>query len=1204
MPPDKELHFRAYLVGDAGDDANDVMDLLEGHLDDEGEEAVVVFLGDNIYPSGLPEPGHPGRDRAERRIDHQLNTVRDFEGEIVFIPGNHDWDDAGGQGVDAVRRQEEYVEASLDRGNTWLPDDGFPGPAEIKLTDRLTLIAIDSQWWMTKGDRPFGETDDYDLEQPFDFIVALQDEVRRNRKEDLLVVGHHPLLSSGPHGGYFPLKHHIFPLTALSKSLYVPLPLVGSLFPLYVRFFGGRQDLAFPRYKSFRQALTGIFSQHLDQSLIYAAGHEHSLQWFSRPNDNHFITSGAGHEAGYVSGRGEVDFAARKRGYARLSYFEDGSIWLEMWSPDAPSGDGLLFRTRLRARVTEFLDPQVEQPAGPVDYSDSTVTVAANPNYAASPIKRILMGSHHREAWGIPVTVPVLDLGKKLGGLTPVKRGGGMQTLSLRLEDEKGREYVLRSIDKDPTATVPEEFQGSMVVDIVQDQIAALHPYGAFIIPKLADAAGIYHTNPELVYVPDDPRLGIYREEFGNSLMMFEDRPDDDMTHQPSFGRAPDVVSSSKMFREINADNDFRVNQQWYLRARLFDILLSDWDRHKDQWRWAEFEPLDKQGKIYRPIPRDRDWAFNHMNGFVMSIYKQLDARFQSFTPDYGYLLGYTVNGGSLDRRFTNEFTRSDWIAEARHIRERLTDEVIESAIADWPAAIEELDGDRFKEILISRRDALPEVAEKMYLIYSRAVDLVGSDKHERFEVERINDEATLARIIKTSKEGEERRILFERTFLHDETRELRLFGFDGNDRFIVSGTVNKGLRVVAVGGAGEDRFSDTSRVRGTRHMTVFYDTDGGNEWDVGRQTRVVRSDDPAVNAYDPFDYRPNQRLPQSFIGYNSEDGLLLGGGIRFIRHGFRKDPYASSHMFRANISTRNRAINARYDGLLVSELRAWDVGVEAGYLSPNSIRVFYGMGNETKNTEEDASFYESQLTQGLLYPFMQRHSALGLGVRIGPRVEYVRVREDRDRSIGVLPVQPGVSEETFDDQFFAGAQVELDVNAVDNNVYPLRGIRWLSSFGVFIGLNGASDDHAIVESAFSFYATPAGQSTVTMTGRLGGRHVFGTFPFYHASALGQKRNLRGYRSTRFAGRSSFYQNLEIRARLLNFSTYAAVGKLGILGFIDNGRVWTDGEKSKVWHQGYGVGLWTTFFDVFALTGTYGRSVEDNRIKLKLGFLF
>jgi len=113
-----------------------------------------------------------------------------------------------------------------------------------------------------------------------------------------------------------------------------------------------------------------------------------------------------------------------------------------------------------------------------------------------------------------------------------------------------------------------------------------------------------------------------------------------------------------------------------------------------------------------------------------------------------------------------------------------------------------------------------------------------------------------------------------------------------------------------------------------------------------------------------------------------------------------------------------------------------------------------------------------------------------------------------------------------------------------------------------------------------------------------------GDFPFYEANTLGGKNNLRGHRSTRYAGRSSAYGNAELRLPIADFSGYIAIGNLGLLGFTDVGRVWTDGESSKLWHTGYGGGLWLALFDSVILRGTMGFSEDDREFNFGLGFFY
>src|SRR5690606_20878663 len=162
---------------------------------------------------------------------------------------------------------------------------------------------------------------------------------------------------------------------------------------------------------------------------------------------------------------------------------------------------------------------------------------------------------------------------------------------SLRLEDAEGYTYVLRLLRKEPGRTLPEELQRSVIADIIQELTSATIPWGALTAASLAEAAGLYHTDPQLVYVPDDPRLGIYREEFGGRLALFEIRADEDMSAFDRFGNSDNVKSTPSMVEDVEDDQDHRVDQRFFLRNRLLDMLMSDWDRHADQWRWASLEP-------------------------------------------------------------------------------------------------------------------------------------------------------------------------------------------------------------------------------------------------------------------------------------------------------------------------------------------------------------------------------------------------------------------------------------------------------------------------------------------------------------------------------------------------------------------------------------------------------------------------------------
>ncbi|CAN0500590.1 unnamed protein product, partial [Laminaria digitata] len=596
-----------------------------------------------------------------------------------------------------------------------------------------------------------------------------------------------------------------------------------------------------------------------------------------------------------------------------------------------------------------------------------------NPAYAKmGKFGRVFFGQQYRDLWATPVKVPVLDLATEAGGLVPIKLGGQSQSVTMRLAAKDNKFFMLRSIDKLPVRSLSSAMRRTFASGIIQDQVAMQHPFGAFVIPFLAEGAGIFHTNPKMVFVPDDSRLNLAHEALSNQIVLFEERADEDVSHIASFGRATNVIGSQKLMQEINDDNDHRVHGYAFARARLFDMLIADHDRTLDNFRWGAFEPYElnpelegkdrKQGKIYLPIPVDRDKAFSKVDGLFPSLYRILaEPAWQSFGNNYGYLRGLNRKGLPLDRRFTSSLTREDWVGIADSMSISLTDEVIDSAIRTWPAPVFEKAGEEMIRTLKARRDQLPDVAGRYYDVLASVVDVVGSNKHELFEVTRLDDDKTEISVFKLTRDGELQKELYRRIVLSRETKEIRLYGQDGNDQFVVTGSVNKGPRIIAVGGAGEDDFKDASVVQKGPKKSHFYDLESGTVLKAGPETKVKFSADIDVNTYEFEGYKPDLTRPVTYFGSNQDDGFFLGGGVRLSRHGFRKSPHASTHEIMGNYAVRTKAFNLLYRGNFVDVIDDWSLNLAIEFLNPNNIRNFYGLGNDTSDDEETSRFYEAR---------------------------------------------------------------------------------------------------------------------------------------------------------------------------------------------------------------------------------------------------
>jgi len=317
-----------FLIGDAGAPApagEPVLQALTALLQAGPDSSLVVFLGDNIYPRGLPAPGAPGRAEAERRLDAQLQAVAVATARAVFVPGNHDWDKSGGQGLAAIRRQGERIRAAGGRARM-LPADGCPGPASEDFAG-LRLIYLDTEWWLTAHARG-GREDGCAAATPAEVIAQLGQAITGAAPGPVIVAGHHPLVSGGEHGGYFGPGDHLFPLRKLHPALWLPLPLVGSLYPVIRGAGVSSEDVHGSRNVRLRAALDSLYRVH--PPWLHAAGHEHSLQLIDRGRPPLLAVSGVGiygHQS-YVMALPESRLALSEPGFMRLDRLLDGRVRL------------------------------------------------------------------------------------------------------------------------------------------------------------------------------------------------------------------------------------------------------------------------------------------------------------------------------------------------------------------------------------------------------------------------------------------------------------------------------------------------------------------------------------------------------------------------------------------------------------------------------------------------------------------------------------------------------------------------------------------------------------------------------------------------------------------------------------------------------------------------------------------------------------
>jgi hypothetical protein len=609
---------------------------------------------------------------------------------------------------------------------------------------------------------------------------------------------------------------------------------------------------------------------------------------------------------------------------------------------------------------------------------------------------------------------------------------------------------------------------------------------------------------------------------------------------------------------------------------------------------------------IYRAIPRDRDQTFFLNEGFFPWISSRKFAlrMNQGFDFEVKDMGGLISQGKWLDRRFLNELDKEDWIEISEKMQAGLTDDVITTAVNDMPPQITAVKGDKTTAKLKARRDQLPAFAAEHYSIISRKVDIIGSDKREQFLVDRKNSNETEVKVWSVNNKGKKKDKIYERTFRHDETREIRLYGLKGKDEFDVEGRADKGIRVRIIGGPGRDDIKDKSEVRGPVKKTTIYDTKKKNDIEFGTEARNRTSNIPEKNQYNYYAFNYNKFIPLAYFGFNADEAFVLGAGGLYTTYGFQNSPYSTHHSIGGRWASATNALEFTYDGNYKSVLGRFDFNLHFIIRDPRYSYNYFGLGNETKKTTNDKDYNRVRIGQIHIFPEVSRtfgRSSFGAGIFY----QHFDIENTPGRFISDIPGN-GLDPDIFNRQRFAGINLRYELDSRDDKVLPTRGIYWNTLTTFKYSLSSNTHTYNKLSSDLSIFLSFRKPHRTILAFRLGGAIIAGNYEFYQAASIGGSTNLRGHRSDRYAGDASLYQNTELRFKLFDFSTYIAKGEFGITGFNDFARVWYEGENSRLWHHGYGAGLWLSPFRLAVLTATYEWSEDESPglFRLRFNFLF
>jgi outer membrane protein assembly factor BamA len=279
-------------------------------------------------------------------------------------------------------------------------------------------------------------------------------------------------------------------------------------------------------------------------------------------------------------------------------------------------------------------------------------------------------------------------------------------------------------------------------------------------------------------------------------------------------------------------------------------------------------------------------------------------------------------------------------------------------------------------------------------------------------------------------------------------------------------------------------------------------------------------------------------------------------------------------------------------DGSAQSRLYALASGIE--------IIRFHGFGNDTELGSNPTSFFKVTQEQYHFEPSIaiapSRASALSFGF-------VAKLVSTDTTQPGTLIQQQAATLYGAGSFGQLGAWADVSLDFRDRPVAASRGFFLRMGGRVHPALWDVDETFGDLHGEFAVHLTAPIPVEPSLAVKVGGKKVFGSFPFYEAAYVGAK-TIRGYSQQRFAGDAALYGNMELRLRLADFFVILP-GTLGVFGLADAGRVYVDGASPGGWHKAFGGGIWLSFLDRLNTASiAVAKSPERTSVQVGAGFFF
>ncbi len=1003
---EREVSQVFYLTGNTGvDDSKYSTEILEAITKMSQDDAKATFLAlGNITKGGYPENKKKREKVKEQLRETLLDPLKKFNGNIIFIPGTNEWNKFGHNGLDDM---ESYIQ---DNSNAeFWPNDGCVREIEDLDTDNVELLMIDSQWFLEDWDDYNYINNDCGIKTRSDFFAKFKDDLKDEQNKTVIVALHHPILSESKRN--------------------------------FLQTIGGTQkeDFFSAERSKFRNQLASLAEQFPD--VIFVSGSDENLQYI---NDDGIpqIISGAATKKLRNAKRADEDeilFTEATHGFARLIVYTDNSSNVEFYATE----DGTtqkLFEKAIKRQQTTIDEVNLHKD---FKYKDTfEASIYTKKETQKSGFYRWFFGDHYRQVYSKDIEVPVLNLNTLPGNVHAISEGGGSQSRSLRLIDDNEHEYTAREVRKSATRFiqtsiadyyVEDYMENTVAEDMVQDFYTTAHPYANYALNPIFDSLNILNAEPKLYYLPKQEPLGIFNEDYGDKLYMLETHVGDENKDLELFGKPDDIISTTDLIDKLRESKNDYVDEDMYLKERLTDLLIGDWDRHFDQWRWGAHEQADGTTK-YEVIRRDRDQAFPKYDGVFVKLLKAgaiLLRKMQTYEEEVSSIKWLTLSAYPLDQAVIKNSDWEVWQKQVEFIQTTLTDETIDAAFKTLPEAVQDESVEYIIRTLKARREKLGEIAKEYYDFLNKHQIILGTEDDDKFLITRKSKGVTTIQINK------EDSVVYEHTFKKELTKEIWLYGLDGEDEFTLEGDGDQLIDLKILGGENNDIYdfknNKKAKVYDYKSKKNTFEQKSIHKW-------LVDSYD--INNYDSDKRKLNANTILPSIGYDPDAGFKVGFRDTYTIKGLANNPFSSKHMLTAQFYSATSGIEVNYTGEFAHLFYNWNFKLDAGFTTPNYAINYFGTGNDTAYEEDavDRDFNRLKIQQWNFSPSLVYRND-GLQFEVGPTLESISVEYDANNVTANIFAQ---DDDVFSTQNYVGGEANFQYKNKDPLIaYPKRGYQF-----------------------------------------------------------------------------------------------------------------------------------------------------------------